>query len=31
MGVASCSVVEDALSDRFDGEDEAFDFICDLY
>ena len=30
MGEASCSVVEDALSARFIGEDEVFDSICGL-
>ena len=30
MGEASCSVVEDALSARFIGEDEISDSICDL-
>ena len=30
MGEASRSVVEDALSARFIGEDEVSDFICDL-
>ena len=30
MGEASCSVVEDALSARFIGEDEVSDSICDL-
>ena len=30
IGEASCSVVEDALSARFVGEDEVSDFICDL-
>ena len=30
MGEASCSVVEDALSARFVGEDEGFYFICEF-
>ena len=30
MGEASCSVVEDALSARFIGEDKVSDSICDL-
>ena len=30
MGEASCSVVEDALSARFIGEDEVSVSICDL-
>ena len=30
IGEASCSVVEDAFSARFIGEDEVFGFICEL-
>ena len=30
IGEASCSVVEDALSARFAGEEEVFYFVCEL-